>query len=128
MSAALPRRHADPQGGGGRLRRAVPLALLLLTAPLAGPALALPMGSPWWENYDQTHRFLCPGRGMLVVERNESQASILSGGFRSTLFREEAAGPGLSFRNQDLRLIIEGDTLTLLQAPTQITCMRTEEA
>ena len=104
-------------------------AILLLAivgaAPLrAGPG---PMGSPWWENYDVRQNYLCPGRGTVVVERNDSQASLLSGGFRSTLFREPASGGEISFRNNDFRVTLQGDVLTLEQATRQITCLRTEE-
>ena len=63
----------------------------------------------------------------MVLERNDSQASLLSGGFRSTLFREPVSGSELSFRNDDVRVTVQGDVLTLEQATRQITCLRTEE-
>lgn len=104
-------------------------ASLLVAVVGAAPLRAAPgpMGSPWWENYDVRQSFLCPGRGTVVVERNDSQVSLLSGGFRSTLFREPASGSELSFRNDDFRLTLQGDVLTLEQATRQITCLRTEE-
>ena len=104
-------------------------ASLLLAVMAATPlrAIAGPMGSPWWENYDVRQSYLCPGRGTVVVERNDSQASLLSGGFRSTLFRDSASGNELSFRNDDFRVTLKGDVLTLEQATRQITCLRTEE-
>ena len=101
------------------------LAVVGAAVPLeAAPG---PMGSPWWENYDVRQSYLCPGRGTVVVERNDSQASLLSGGFRSTLFREPASGGEISFRNDDFRVTLQGDVLTLEQAARQITCLRTEE-
>jgi len=101
------------------------LAVVGAAVPLeAAPG---PMGSPWWENYDVRQSYLCPGRGTVVVERNDSQASLLSGGFRSTLFREPASGGEISFRNDDFRVTLQGDLLTLEQAARQITCLRTEE-
>ena len=105
-------------------------ASLLIGAAEAPAALALPgaMGSPWWENYTVRQSYLCPGRGAVVVERNDSQASLLSGGFRSTLFRDGGSGGELSFRNDDVRLTLQGDVLTLEQATRQITCLRTQEA
>lgn len=105
-------------------------ASLLVVAAGAPGALALPgaMGSPWWENYTERQSFLCPGRGAVVVERNDSQASLLSGGFRSTLFRDGGKEGELSFRNDDVRLTLQGDVLTLEQATRQITCLRTQEA
>ena len=91
----------------------------------SGPSTA--MGSPWWENYTVRQSYLCPGRGAVVVERNDSQASLLTGGFRSTLFREPTSGGELSFRNDDFRVTLQGDVLTLEQSTRQITCLRSEE-
>jgi len=104
-------------------------SLLLAVVGAAAPLEAAPgpMGAPWWENYDLRQSYLCPGRGTVVLERNDSQASLLSGGFRSTLFREPASGSQLSFRNDDFRVTLQGDVLTLEQATRQITCLRTEE-
>jgi len=106
--------------------------------PLIGPGQSLlprnlqlaspgPMNSPWWENYDVRQRFVCPQRGTMVVERNDSQASIFSGGVRFTLFREGGEGAGLRYRNDELRVTINGDELTLEQLPQRLTCIRTEE-
>jgi hypothetical protein len=97
---------------------------VFLAPQLASPG---PMSSPWWENYDVRQRFLCPQRGSMVVERNDSQASIFSGGVRFTLFREAGEGPGLRYRNDELRVTINGDELTLEQLPQRLTCIRTEE-
>jgi hypothetical protein len=116
----------------GRLVLAVqvlaPVGLgLVLTA---GAAKALPgaFQSPWWENYEVRQSFLCPGQGLVVVERNDSQASILSGGVRFTLFREQAAGPGLLYSSDSMRLTLRDDELTLEQLPQRLICHRTEDA
>jgi hypothetical protein len=100
---------------------------LVLTA---GAAKALPgaFQSPWWENYEVRQSFLCPGQGLVVVERNDSQASILSGGVRFTLFREQAAGPGLLYSSDSMRLTLRDDELTLEQLPQRLICHRTEDA
>jgi hypothetical protein len=103
------------------------LLLAVVAAAMPLEAAPGPMGSPWWENYDVRQSFICPSRGTVVLERNDSQASLLSGGFRSTLFRESASGSELSFRNDDFRVTLQGDVLTLEQATRQITCLRTEE-
>ena len=99
-------------------------------AGLGGRAvLAAPggMNSPWWENYDVRQRFICPQQGTVVVERNDSQASLFAAGVRFTLFRERDGEPGLRYRNDNLRLILSGDELTLEQLPQRFTCTRTEE-
>jgi len=121
-----------PRRPGSLSRKALAIAsgaCLVLAMAGASPLRAAPgpMGSPWWENYAVRQSFICPGRGTVVVERNDSQASLLSGGFRSTLFRETASGSELSFRNDDFRVTLQGDVLTLEQATRQITCLRTEE-
>ena len=123
-------------GGCGRpaaraRRRGAALAAALATAgaglnPALAPA-ARAMSSPWWEDYAIKERFLCGGQGAVVVERNDAQASLISGGFRTTLFREASDEPGLRYRGDDLRLILQGDELTVERLPQRIQCLRTEQ-
>ena len=113
------------------------LALLVALAvtPLA-PAAARPsppfpiaqaMQSPWWENYDQKDRYLCPNRGALVLERNDSQASLISGGSQMILFREASDAPGIRYRNDQVQVILRGDELTLERLPLKLVCVRTDQ-
>ncbi|MEB3185565.1 MAG: hypothetical protein VKM97_06745 [Cyanobacteriota bacterium] len=102
---------------------APPTLLLSLLTPLA-----LAMGSPWWEQYELRDTYLCSDRGRLVVERNDAQASILTGRFRTTLFRENSELPGLRYANEMLRLVIRGDVLSLEQASNRLECLRTDSA
>lgn len=95
-------------------------------APAAGPS-TLAMSSPWWEDYDLKERYLCTDRGGVVVERNASQAALISGGTITTLFREAAEGPALVYRNAGLTLILRGDELILERLPLKITCVRSEQ-
>ena len=97
--------------------------LLSLLAPLT-----LAMGSPWWEQYEVRDIYLCSDRGRLVVERNEAQASLLSGRFRTTLFRENSELPGLRYANDMLRLVIRGDVLSVEQESQKVECLRTDDA
>jgi hypothetical protein len=122
----------SPEGWLGNRRSGVfgSLFALLLLAPTVLLALAprsLAMGSPWWENYEQRDTFRCPDQSTLVLERNESQASLLAGRSRSTLFREPSDAPGIRYKAGALRLILRGDELTLEQLPQRLTCVRTEE-
>jgi hypothetical protein len=89
---------------------------------------ALAMGSPWWENYGTSETFLCPNLGALIIERNDAQASVLSGRFRTTLFRERSDLPGVRYGDDKLRLIIRGDELTVEQLPNRFDCMRSQDA
>jgi hypothetical protein len=97
------------------------LAPLTLIAHLA-------MGSPWWEHYELQETYICPNQGTLVVERNDAQASLLSGRYRSTLFRENSELPGLRYRNEVLRLVLKGDLLTLEQPSENLECLKASDA
>ena len=99
--------------------------MVLLPALLASSLLALT--SPWWEDYDRKDNYVCADQGQLVLERNESQASLISGGQRFTLFRETGDTPFPIYRNEQWRLLLRGDELTLEQLPMKITCVRTEK-
>ena len=85
------------------------------------------MSSPWWEDYDIKERYLCSEKGGVVVERNASQATLISGGAHTTFFRETSSDPALIYRNDDWRLIVRGDELTLERMPVKITCLRSEQ-
>ena len=103
-----------------------------------GPALAvwaglvLAMGSPWWEDYAIKETFLCSDQAAVVVERNDAQASLITGRYRTTLFRAQQGLPreepivGIVYRNDQMTLILRGDQLILEQLPNRTSCMRTE--
>ena len=115
----------------------LPPSLALLVALTLSPAaqaswrpaspLAQAMQSPWWENYEQRDRYLCPNRGSLVLERNDSQASLISGGSQMILFREASDAPGLRYRNAQMQVILRGDELTLERLPLKLVCVRTDQ-
>jgi hypothetical protein len=90
------------------------------------PLLAL--SSPWWEGYDIRERFLCGTQGVLVVERNDAQASLISGNSRFTLFRETSSQPGLIFHSEAMTLTLWGDSLTLEQGRRTLQCTKTDQA
>ena len=85
------------------------------------------MGSPWWEDYGITERFLCPNERRITVERNDAQASLIAGRYRSTLFREASDLPGIRYRNDQMTLILKGDLLTMEQQSRRLECVRTEQ-
>lgn len=90
------------------------------------PLLAL--SSPWWEDYDVRDRFLCGDQGVLVVERNDAQASLISGGSRFTLFRVASNQPGVRYGSELMELTLWGDSLTLEQGRRKLQCTRTDQA
>lgn len=99
-----------------------------LLATLTAAATQLAVSSPWWEGYDVRERFLCGDQGMVVVERNDSQAALISGRSRFTLFRVASSQPGLRFASDAMELILWGDALTLEQGRRRLQCTRTDQA
>jgi hypothetical protein len=110
----------------GRARSALSLGLIsagLLALPQPGNGVQ----SPWWENYDLKESYRCTDQAVVVLERNASQAALIANGFSSTLFREPSETPALRYSNEQLRVVLRGDELTLEQLPQVRTCIRTQE-
>jgi hypothetical protein len=95
--------------------------------PLSLALSLLSMGSPWWEDYGITEKYLCPNDRAVTLERNEAQASLIAGRFRSTLFRDNSDLPGLRYSNDQMTLILRGDVLTMEQSVQRQECLRTEQ-
>jgi hypothetical protein len=108
-----------------------PIALpCLCLAMTVSPPFRVAIDSPWWENYERRDRFRCDQQQVLVLERNESQASILMGGHRSTLFRDRQADNSVRYSGEGLMLRLNGDELQLeltRPMPILIQCQRTED-
>ena len=108
------------------------LGSLLLHSLLAGPLPPVAMGSPWWEDYAIKETYQCAESGQVVLERNDAQASLITGRYRTTLFRaQQRSGDsepilGIVYRNDEMTLILRGDQLILEQLPSRTSCMRTE--
>ena len=97
-----------------------------MSVPLLAAAL-LSMGSPWWEDYGITEQFICPDQIRVTLERNDAQASLLTGRFRSTMFREASDLSGIRYRNEQLTLVLRGDVLTMEQQFRRLECLRTDQ-
>ena len=91
------------------------------------PLLAQAMHSPWWEDYAIKDRYLCRDKGMVVLERNDAQASLINGRNRITFFRDPSELPGLHYTGDGMRLILRGDELTIERLPQRLQCLRTEQ-
>lgn len=99
----------------------VSTALLQMLLPLELAA------APWWEDYTSKITYLCRDRSRVTLERNDAQAALTSGGQRLTLFREQSERPGLIYANDDFRVILRDDELTVEQLPRQVQCLRMEQ-
>ncbi len=102
----------------------LPLPVQALAVKVSSP---MAMGSPWWEDYGITEHFLCPDQRRVTLERNDAQASLIAGRFRSTLFRQASNQPGLRYRNEQMTVILKGDVLTMEQLSRRLDCLRTEQ-
>lgn len=89
--------------------------------------LAQAMQSPWWEDYAIKDRYLCNDKGTLLLERNQSQASLITGRFRRTFFRQNTSEPDLRYSSDGMDLILRGDELTLEQLPMRMQCQRVDQ-
>jgi hypothetical protein len=98
-----------------------------LLAVAIAPLLAQAMHSPWWEDYAIKDRYLCRDKGMVVLERNDAQASLINGRNRNTFFREPSDLPGIHYTADGMRLILRGDELTIERRPQRLQCLRTEQ-
>ena len=101
------------------------LAVLAMGSSTPLPALA--MQSPWWENYDRIDRYLCNAQARVVLERNDSQASLITGRDQMTLFRENSELAGQRYSNGEMHVILKGDELTLERLPMRLICQRMEQ-
>ena len=98
-----------------------------LLAVAIAPLLAQAMHSPWWEDYAIKDRYLCRDKGMVVLERNDAQASLINGRNRNTFFREPSDLPGIHYTADGMRLILRGDELTIERLPQRLQCLHTEQ-
>ncbi|MEY4297428.1 MAG: hypothetical protein RLZZ423_607 [Cyanobacteriota bacterium] len=108
-----------------RTRLTALLALLMALAPAVAHAEAIQ--SPWWEDYAIRDRYLCRGQGSVVLERNDAQAALIQGRYRTTFFREASDEAGVRYSGNGMRLILMGDELTLERLPQRIHCLRTDQ-
>ena len=104
-----------------RFKAAVLLGLLVPTAAVAGP-------SPWWEHYDRSDRYRCGEEEKVLVERNDSQASLYMRGYRMNLFRDQQSPLLKRYSNSQLSLTIRGDEVEIEDLISRRRCQRFEQA
>ena len=97
------------------------LSLLVPSAALAGP-------SPWWEHYDRSDRYRCGEEEKVLVERNDSQASLFMRGYRMNLFRDQQSPLLKRYSNNQFSLTIRGDEIEIEDLISRRRCQRFEQA
>ena len=104
-----------------RFKAAFLLSVLVPTAAVAGP-------SPWWEHYDRSDRYRCGEEEKVLIERNDSQASLYMRGYRMNLFRDQQTPLLKRYSNSQLSLTIRGDEVEIEDFMTVRRCQRFEQA
>ena len=104
-----------------RFKAALVLGLLVPAAAVAGP-------SPWWEHYDRIDRYRCGEEGKVLIERNDSQASLYMRGYRMNLFRDQQSPLLKRYSNSQFSLTIRGDEVEIEDFMTVRRCQRFEQA
>jgi len=112
------------------LRLRQPWLVLTLTLPLLSllqpqPLLAGP--SPWWEQYERDDTYRCGDDSRVLIERNDHQATLYRNGYRINLFRDTAITSVRRFSNDNLKLTLDGDEITLEDLITRTRCQRFHE-
>ena len=104
-----------------RFKAAALLSLLVPAAAVAGP-------SPWWEHYDRSDRYRCGEEEKVLIERNDSQASLYMRGYRMNLFRDQQSAMVKRDSNSQFSLTIRGDEVEIEDFMTVRRCQRFEQA
>ena len=104
-----------------RFKAALLLGLFAPTAAAAGP-------SPWWEHYDRSDRYRCGEEEKVLIERNDSQASLYMRGYRMNLFRDQQSPLLKRYSNSQFSLTIRGDEVEIEDLMSRRRCQRFEQA
>ena len=104
-----------------RFKAAFLLSVLVPAAAVAGP-------SPWWEHYDRSDRYRCGEEEKVLIERNDSQASLYMRGYRMNLFRDQQTPLLKRYSNSQFSLTIRGDEVEIEDLISRRLCQRFEQA
>ena len=104
-----------------RFKAAFLLSVMVPTAAVAGP-------SPWWEHYDRSDRYRCGEEEKVLIERNDSQASLYMRGYRMNLFRDQQTPLLKRYSNSQFSLTIRGDEVEIEDLISRRLCQRFEQA
>ena len=104
-----------------RFKAAFLLSVMVPTAAVAGP-------SPWWEHYDRSDSYRCGEEEKVLIERNDSQASLYMRGYRMNLFRDQQTPLLKRYSNSQFSLTIRGDEVEIEDLISRRLCQRFEQA
>ncbi len=104
-----------------RFKAALLLSLLAPTAASAGP-------SPWWEHYERSDNYRCGEDVKVLIERNDSQASLYMRGYRLNLFRDQQSPLLKRYANSQFSVTFRGDEIELEDLTSRRLCQRFEQA
>ena len=104
-----------------RFKAALLLSVLVPSTAAAGP-------SPWWEHYDRSDRYRCGEEEKVLIERNDSQASLFMRGYRMNLFRDQQSPLLKRYSNSQFSVTIRGDEIEIEDLISRRRCQRFEQA
>ena len=104
-----------------RFKAAFLLSVMVPTAAVAGP-------SPWWEHYERSDSYRCGEEEKVLIERNDSQASLYMRGYRMNLFRDQQTPLLKRYSNSQFSLTIRGDEVEIEDLISRRLCQRFEQA
>ncbi|MFZ4566173.1 MAG: hypothetical protein ACOYMY_06890 [Prochlorococcaceae cyanobacterium] len=101
--------------------------LLAILLPWLQPLPLLAGPSPWWEHYERDDTYRCADDSRVLLERNDHQATLYRNGYRINLFRDTSITSVRRFSNDNLKLTLDGDEITLEDLITRTRCQRFHE-
>ena len=104
-----------------RFKAALLLSVLVPSTAAAGP-------SPWWEHYERSDSYRCGEEEKVLIERNDSQASLYMRGYRMNLFRDQQTPLLKRYSNSQFSLTIRGDEVEIEDLISRRLCQRFEQA
>ncbi len=104
-----------------RFKAALLFSLLVPSTAAAGP-------SPWWEHYERSDSYRCGEEEKVLIERNDSQASLYMRGYRMNLFRDQQTPLLKRYSNSQFSLTIRGDEVEIEDLISRRLCQRFEQA
>ena len=104
-----------------RFKAALLLSVLVPSTAAAGP-------SPWWEHYERSDGYRCGEEEKVLIERNDSQASLYMRGYRMNLFRDQQTPLLERYSNSQFSLTIRGDEVEIEDLISRRLCQRFEQA
>ena len=99
-----------------------------LLVSLLAPTREMDLPKLRWEHYDRSDQYRCGEDGKVLLERNDSQASLYMRGYKMNLFRDQQSPLLKRYSNSQLSVTIRGDEVEIEDLLSRRLCQRFEQA